>query len=268
MILIVIFLTVLSVFTNRKLNSSHVLTVSSVYIMNKIEIGQRLRDTRELAGLSRDHVIAVPDIKISRSTLQQWESGATEASLEVIGALAELYNVTPQYLIFGDTAAQPHQVSAPQATYSIDTDAPNDEYAYIPAYDIEVSAGNGSVCLGEATATKHLAFRRQWLTARGLREQSLAALFTKGDSMTPTIPESAVVVINRDHTVPMDGKVYVIRIDDRHFVKRTQWLIGGGLRLISDNKFYEPLDITKADMEANNIEICGQVIHTSYDLPD
>lgn len=268
MILIVIFLTVLFVFTNRKLNSSHVLTVSSVYIMNKIEIGQRLRDTRELAGLSRDHVIAVPDIKISRSTLQQWESGATEASLEVIGALAELYNVTPQYLIFGDTAAQSHQVSAPQATYSIDADAPNNDYVYIPAYDIEVSAGHGSVCFTDAEPHKHLAFRQRWITARGLQADALAALFTRGDSMTPTIPEGAAVIIDQSRNQALDGKVYVIRIDDRHYVKRTQWLIGGGLRLISDNKLYDPLDITKADMAANNIQICGQVIHASYDLPD
>ena len=86
--------------------------------------------------------------------------------------------------------------------------------------------------------------------------------------MTPTIPEGAAVIIDQTRNQALDGKVYVIRIDDRHYVKRVQWLIGGGLRLISDNKFYEPLDITKADMEATNIEICGQVIHASYDLPD
>ncbi len=230
--------------------------------MIKEMIGARLRFAREEAGLSRDHVIALPEIGISRSTLQQWESGNTEASLETLDKLSKLYGVTPQYLIFGDTEAQPHQASVS------DIEKPDDEYAYIPAYDVEVSAGNGSVCLGESEPTKHLAFRKHWLTARGLNVKSLAAMFTKGDSMTPTIPESAVVVINREQRTPLDGKVYVIRIDDRHYVKRIQWLIGGGLRLISDNKFYEPLDITKADMEATNIEICGQVIHASYDLPD
>lgn len=229
--------------------------------MNRKQIGIRLREARENASLSRDAVTANPDIAVSRTTLQQWENGGTEASLETLEKLSKLYNVTPQYLIFGDTS----HVSAPSAQAS---DTVDDEYAYIPAYDIEVSAGNGAVCLGEATATKHLAFRKQWLKARGLTAKSLAALFTKGDSMTPTIPESAVVVINREHTQPLDGKVYVIRIEDRHYVKRIQWLIGGGLRLISDNKFYDPLDITKADMQASDIEVCGQVIHASYDLPD
>lgn len=232
--------------------------------MIKEMIGARLRFAREEAGLSRDHVIALPEIGISRSTLQQWESGNTEASLETLDKLSKLYGVTPQYLIFGDKGNEVSTTS--KVDYVVDR--PDDDYEYVPAYDVEVSAGAGSVCLGESEATKHLAFRKHWLTARGLNVKSLAAMFTKGDSMTPTIPESAVVVINREQRTPLDGKVYVIRIDDRHYVKRIQWLIGGGLRLISDNKFYDPLDLTKADMAANNIEICGQVIHASYDLPD
>lgn len=231
--------------------------------MNRQEIGSRLRAARENKSLSRGEV--AKHVDIGTTTLQQWETGGREASLETLEKLSRLYDVTPHYLIFGENTSTDN---APQATYSRDTDDLSDEYAYIPAYDVEVSAGNGAVCLGEATATKHLAFRKQWLKARGLTAKSLAALFTKGDSMTPTIPESAVVVINREHTQPLDGKVYVIRIEDRHYVKRIQWLIGGGLRLISDNKFYDPLDITKADMQASDIEVCGQVIHASYDLPD
>lgn len=225
------------------------------------QLGRLLTQARSSASMTRDDVVNNSKTGFSRSSLQAWEAGEREPKLDNLYDLANLYGVHPWQLLSGEDLP---------STDNIETqpDTIDDEYAYIPAYDVEVSAGNGSVCLGEATATKHLAFRRQWLTARGLREESLAALFTKGDSMTPTIPESAVVVINRDHTVPMDGKVYVIRIDDRHFVKRTQWLIGGGLRLISDNKLYDPLDITKADMAANNIEICGKVIHTSYDLPD
>ena len=251
-----------------------------VIIMNRKQIGIRLREARENASLSRDAVTANPDIAVSRTTLQQWENGGTEASLETLEKLSKLYNVTPQHLIFGDEEdgfasrlrkqwdKNAHHRSGNDEIPSISQPTINDEYDYIPAYDVEVSAGNGAVCLGEATATKHLAFRKQWLNARGLNAKSLAALFTRGDSMTPTIPEGAAVIIDQTRNQALDGKVYVIRIDDRHFVKRTQWLIGGGLRLISDNKFYEPLDITKADMEANNIQICGQVIHASYDLPD
>lgn len=205
-------------------------------------------------------------IGVSYPTIGRWKEGTSDPKLSNVVAFAEAASVSLEWLVHGEGESDINHVAQDKKVYAVDR--PDDEYDYIPAYDIEVSAGNGSVCLGDATATKHLAFRKHWLMARGLNAKSLAALFTKGDSMTPTIPESAVVVINREHTQPLDGKVYVIRIEDRHYVKRIQWLIGGGLRLISDNKFYDPLDITKADMEATNIEICGQVIHASYDLPD
>ena len=78
--------------------------------MNRIEIGERLRIARENATLSRNRV--AESVDVGTTTLQQWETGGREASIETIAKLAELYSVTPQYLIFGDTEAQPHQASA------------------------------------------------------------------------------------------------------------------------------------------------------------
>ncbi len=226
-------------------------------MINRKEIGQRLRDAREKTGLSRDSVIALPEISISRTTLQQWEIGQTEPSLEKLAKLATLYKVTPQWLIFGDETATVITIHEP---------ANDDEYAYIPAYDIEASAGHGSFTEGAGQADKHLAFRCKWINARGLHTKDLAVIFTKGDSMTPTIPEGAAVVIDQSKTQPLDGKVYVIRIDERLFVKRTQ-LLPKGIRLISDNRFYDPIDIDPAEYEDHRFQICGQVIHASYDLP-
>ncbi len=71
-------------------------------MIDRKEIGQRLRDAREKTGLSRDAVIALPEISISRTTLQQWEIGQTEPSLEKLAKLADLYKVSPQWLIFGE----------------------------------------------------------------------------------------------------------------------------------------------------------------------
>lgn len=210
--------------------------------------------------------LACSQAGITYPTLTRWKEGTSDPKLSNVVAFAEAAKVSLDWLVNGEGEQSIDQVNQHRETYVVDT--LDDEYIYVPAYDIEVSAGHGSYCLGQGTPDKFLAFRKHWVTARGLHAKSLAAMFTKGDSMTPTIPESAAIVIDRDQNKALDGKVYVIRIDDRHYVKRTQWLIGGGLRLISDNKLYDALDITKADMEASNIEICGQVIHASYDLPD
>lgn len=232
-------------------------------VMNRQAIGERLKQSRENANISRKE--ASEAVGIGTTTLQQWEVGNREASIETLAKLAQLYKISLQWLIFGDTGstatADEHTAPITPPTVS------SDEYSHIPAYNIQASAGHGSFINGE-TPTKHLAFRKRWLTARGLHAKNLAALFTKGDSMEPTIPDGSAIVIDKSRTTALDGKLYVIRIDDRLYVKRTQWIPTGGLRLISDNKAYDSFDITKDDMQANDIEVCGQVIHASFDLPD
>ena len=100
--------------------------------MKRKIIGEHLRNAREQAGFSRDH--AAMSVGISRTTLQQWENGATEASLEALDNLAKLYKVSPQYLIFGTENGN----TINSSTQTGD----NERYYYVPYYkDIVASAG-------------------------------------------------------------------------------------------------------------------------------
>lgn len=73
--------------------------------MNRKEIGERLRIAREDCMYSRQKAASYVDV--GTTTLQQWETGSREASIETIGKLAKEYGVTPQYLIFGDETEIP-----------------------------------------------------------------------------------------------------------------------------------------------------------------
>lgn len=227
--------------------------------MLKDELGTRLRDTRERLDLSRDDVVLMGQKAFSRSTLQQWEGGVTEPSVSSLKTLAQIYNVSPQYLIFGDDS-QPIKID--------DTPTNNDEYCYVPYYrDIIASAGGGKFSDGVIGTDDFLAFRKEWISRTNLTISTLVALNTDGDSMLPTIPENATILVDKSKNVAKDGRIYVVRIDDRLYIKRTQWIPTGGLRLISDNSVYESFDINRYDLEHGNIQIYGQVVHISYDLP-
>ena len=68
-----------------------------------------------------------------------------------------------------------------------------------------------------------------------------------GDSMEPTLCEGDSVIVDvSEKTVRRDG-MYVIRIGDGLFVKRVQ-IPPRGLRLLSDNEFYKPIDTTEEDI--------------------
>lgn len=86
--------------------------------MNRHEIGNRLLNTRNAKGLSRAEVASKADI--GTTTLQQWETGSREASIETIAKLALIYQVSPQYLIFGDTDTPSAPTTDPNTSINVE----------------------------------------------------------------------------------------------------------------------------------------------------
>lgn len=141
----------------------------------------------------------------------------------------------------------------------------NDEFALIPGYRVQVSAGHGSLNPDHLDPVRHLAFRRKWLKFRGFDEHELAIVWAKGDSMEPTIHSNDTLVVHLGRNTPADGHIYIFRNDDELFVKRYQSMLGTW-RLISDNSFYPAVDIPKSDQ--HNFEVVGQVVHIAKDVGD
>lgn len=136
------------------------------------------------------------------------------------------------------------------------------EFALIPCYPVQVSAGNGSFVDNEQPI-KHLAFRRRWLKWRGFDEHDLAIVWASGDSMESTISHKDTLVVHLRRKTPRDGNIYVIRNGDQVWVKYVQvkpysWL------LISENKLYPPIEIPMT--EQHQFEIVGEVVHIAKDV--
>jgi phage repressor protein C with HTH and peptisase S24 domain len=139
------------------------------------------------------------------------------------------------------------------------------EFALIPGYSIQVSAGNGSLNIEQLEPSRYLAFRRKWLKFRGFAEKDLVIVWAKGDSMEPTINNNDTLVVHTSRNHPQDGHIYIFRHENELFVKRYQSIVGAW-RLISDNSMYTPLDIKKE--EQHQFEVIGQVVHIAKDIGD
>ena len=82
------------------------------------------------------------------------------------------------------------------------------------------------------------------------------------DSMEPTIRKGDIVFIDtKINTYNGDG-IYAFTIDGALFIKRIQKLVGGGYRLHSDNKDYDPQDIT--DDIYQTAKFIGRFIRTVH----
>lgn len=137
------------------------------------------------------------------------------------------------------------------------------EFALIPGYRIEVSAGPGSA-INDDKPTRYLAFRHKWLRFRHLKPDNLALVFARGDSMEPTIHDNNTVMIDTSQTELVDGSIYVIRTDNHLVVKRVQKLINKGVLLLSDNKEYKEQMLEAS--EANDLAVIGRVVWIGKDL--
>lgn len=109
-------------------------------------------------------------------------------------------------------------------------------FKFIPLYDVPVSAGHGSFFDAE-NIIQQIPFDAEWLEREELIAGQLACLPIKGDSMSPSLKTSDIVLIDLTHQRG-DG-VFVLRLNGALRIKRLQWLADGRLRISSDNPIYE-----------------------------
>ncbi len=209
--------------------------------------GQRLKEERLKNQLSQEDLADKLDVK--KNTVWNWENEKSYPNaLQIMDFLDFGFDV--QYILTGK-----RQVS----------DNLNDEeFALIPFFDVEVSAGFGTMGDGVTEPATHLAFRRDWLRAQGLNEKYLSCVVARGDSMEPTIGNRDTLLVDTSRAIPRDGHIYVIRSSDTLWVKRVQKQIDGTLLLLSDNEAYPPMPL-HLDQHPD-IQIIGQVMNVSRDL--
>lgn len=213
------------------------------FILSNIE--ERLRIEIDRLGVSE----LARKTGFARNSLYNWGEKAN-IPLDKLILLAE-YGVNLNFVLYGDHGVQNNE-----------QDLASDEFELIPVReDIEVSAGDGSIVGLEEKSKYCLAFRKDWLKSRGLKQKDLFVVFARGDSMEPTISDKDSLLVNTAEKIPQDGHIYVIRSSDTLWVKRIQKLLNGSFLLISDNKFYPPMQLNLNDN--CDVEVIGKVVNSS-----
>jgi phage repressor protein C with HTH and peptisase S24 domain len=195
-------------------------------------------------------------IESSESVVRKWRDGKSDPSRENLLSLANVSGVSIEWLVAGTGPIYPHG-------NDLTSDREEPEFAFIRGYDVQLTAVTG-ISTDNEQATRRLAFRHQWLKYRGLNEKDLVMVFTKGDSMEPTISDSNTLMVDTSDTEPQDGGIYVIRNDGHLLVKRTQVAVGQGVWLISDNKEYKEQLVRFED--TLDLEVIGRVVWIGKDI--
>lgn len=134
-------------------------------------------------------------------------------------------------------------------------------YALVPLAEAFLSAGGGAFVPSEK-ATKMMAFRKDWLNTYATSLTNVILMFVQGDSMSPTIMDGDMVMVDLGRRSIHDGGIYAIGKADTISIKRLELLVAGQVRVISDNRTeYPPYEVDLPDLR-----IIGRIIWYAREL--
>jgi len=140
-----------------------------------------------------------------------------------------------------------------------------EQFAKVPRFDAQFSAGNGSINSDEDAAA-WLAFRKDWFQSSGLSPRHVILVTAHGDSMEPSLSDGDLVMVDRSERPFQDRTVYAfVDQDGQARIKRLE-RVGSELLIQSDNPSY-PTEIMKKHDQAS-MNILGPVVWSAHSWSD
>lgn len=155
-------------------------------------------------------------------------------------------------------------ISADQIDHklALDTQVMGEDFSLIARYDVNVSAGPGLIPVSEA-GDGHLAFAKSWLTQHHINPDNAGIVRVQGDSMAPTIPDGALVLVHgAENRLDREG-IYAFSRDGHAYIKRLLPIDPtpdgrlAGIVILSDNRAVAPEVVTGRAL--NGLRIVGRV---------
>lgn len=133
-------------------------------------------------------------------------------------------------------------------------------FVRLPLYeDVAASAGLGLEAPAAPSASSVIAFDSKFLREKGAAPDRCSVITARGDSMTPTIPDGSLLVVDHSQTQISNGFIMVINLGDDLLVKRVRRRLDGLVDLISDNHAYAPETIGPDTLQ--QLRVVGRVVY-------
>lgn len=201
----------------------------------------------------------------NESLIRKYLSGASTPLIEKAGELAQALKVDLNWLATGKgEMLLGVEASGVKATETLLAHGESvDDFSLVSLYDVEASAGHGSLVDREDTVCQ-IAFRKDWIKNKGLQKDKLVAVKVKGDSMYPTLYDGDLILVDTRVEKIVDDSIYLIQDNHNLVVKRVQRTLGGALTIISDNPIYERQHLTPE--QAVSLKIIGRVCWYGHEI--
>ncbi|WEK07849.1 MAG: helix-turn-helix transcriptional regulator [Candidatus Pseudomonas colombiensis] len=210
--------------------------------VTQIPVDEFVDRLKKICGLAGNASALAKKAGISNSGLSRYLGGG-DPSRKVLVSLALAAGVNLNWLATGEGPMEKSNEAARPGSLTMlpflgALESPNDE-----------------VIPGRKKNLTSQAFCRYWLGSHGLDSKALAAMHIRGDSMSPTIRDEDLVLIDVTTKDIQDDKIYVIQDASSLLVRRLQLEPGGRVRALCDNPTHREFEVHR---EA--LEIVGRVV--------
>ncbi|ADE86655.1 XRE family transcriptional regulator [Rhodobacter capsulatus] len=238
------------------------------------EYGLRLSSWRKEQKLSQRALGSV--LGVSQGYISDIESGRSEPSRNFLQALTERFGVSADWILYGVGLPQTERSGGFEARkpgkrieppdlgrpLSGDFRFADEDFFLIERMDLDVSAGHGIVPIPGAE-TERIALPRSMFLRSRLTPDFTVLVRVKGDSMAPTIPDGALILLDCSVRRVDRAGIFAFSLDGQSYVKR---LVPSGtmadgrpqmLMLVSDNPAFPPVALAGPEMD--RLLIAGRV---------
>ncbi|HGO5822554.1 TPA: XRE family transcriptional regulator [Mannheimia haemolytica] len=202
---------------------------------------------------------------VTLSTIARWRKGEAEPSRPNLIKIAEVANVSIEWLATGKESQSQAQQGIVERAFNKFREITGELISMINSFgSINVSAGFGSFNEGITEPDGQEPYADSLLQKLGVKADNCGVFWANGTSMEPTICDGDQMLVDFSKKEARgDDKIYLIQNGESVWVKRVrrEW---DYIELISDNESYRPIRITEED--AQNLQIIGQVVHNGHSL--
>lgn len=201
-------------------------------------IGERIKLRREELQMTQEELAQKLGYK-SRSSINKIELGGNELTQRKIMDIAHALQTTPSYIMgwLDDVATE--------------EPAPKRKGVVIPVLG-HVAAGIPIEMIEDIIDTEEIP---EDMAKHG----EFFALKIKGDSMTPSINNSDVVIVRQQEDAE-NGDIVIATVNGNDAVCKRLKKYSDGLSLISLNPAYEPLYFNTSEIQGTPVKIIGKVV--------
>ena len=226
--------------------------------MDTLKILERIKTVTN----SKNYAELARKLNIKDSTIRTWKTRGT-VPYEACVLVTLNYDTTLEWLLTGEapSSVAKNRVNETQVFYNNIT---------LPFYELKTESEHEYTDIEESDIsnlliksnkqarliTFNLSYLKQTLDVDPKRIYLMEAL---GDSMSPTINDGTVIMVNKV-IQPFKDAIYVIQQGDAILIKRLQFLVNEQIKVISDNAKYDTYTVDKSVFDTENIHILGKVV--------